>query len=188
VTFPETQPVIDTARLVLRPFRLEDAPTVRHLAGDRRVADTTLSIPHPYPEGAAEAWIATHGPRWRAGADAVYAITDRESGAVLGAIGLVVEPAHRRGELGYWIGAPYWGRGYATEAARAMVRLAFDVLGLHRVLARHFSRNPASGHVLRKIGLRHEGRQREHLLRWDRFEDVELYGILAADGDARGSG
>jgi RimJ/RimL family protein N-acetyltransferase len=80
--------------------------------------------------------------------------------------------------MGYWIGAPYWNRGYATEAARAVLRFAFDTVGLHRIYATHFTRNPASGRVMEKTGMQREGVWREHLMRGERFEDAVVYGIL----------
>jgi RimJ/RimL family protein N-acetyltransferase len=176
------QPPLATERLVLRPFAVEDAPTVQCLAGAREVADTTLTIPHPYPDGAAEAWIGAHAPAFAAGRLATYAVTDRAAGALLGAVGLQIEPGHALGELGYWIGVPYWGRGYATEAARALMRYGYARLGLHRIQARHFLRNPASGRVMEKLGMRREGVLRQSVRKWGRFEDVVLYARLAEDG------
>lgn len=182
---PRILPTIRTERLVLRPFELADAPRVQALAGDRAVAGTTLTLPHPYEDGMAEAWIATHAPDWEAGARMALAVTTEADG-VVGAIGLVLTPAHGHGEIGYWVGVPFWGRGIATEAARAVVAHAFGALGLHRVLGRCFARNAASGRVLRRAGMAYEGTLRQHLRRWDRFEDVEVYGILADEWRARG--
>ena len=139
------QPVLRTSRLILRPFVFEDALAVQLLAGAREVADTTLHIPHPYPSGAAEQWIATHSTAWDARTGVTYAVTDATNGVLLGATALTIAPAHARGELGYWIGVPYWNLGYCTEAARPVVDLGFRELGLHRVQARHLTRNPASG-------------------------------------------
>ena len=68
--------------------------------------------------------------------------------------------------------------GYATEAAREMLRYGFEDLGLHRIFATHFKHNPASGTILKKLGMQYEGCQREHLRKWDQFVDSELYGIL----------
>ena len=79
---------------------------------------------------------------------------------------------------------PYWRQGYATEAARAMVGHAFTATEMHRVMAQHVTRNPASGRVMQKIGMRYEGRLRDHVRRWDRYEDVEVYGILRDEWDA----
>jgi len=171
-------PTLTTERLALRAFVPRDAPAVHAHLLDRAVASTTAMIPHPYPEGAAEAWIATHDARHQAGEAVVLAITLREEGTLVGAIELAVEAAHRRGELGYWIGRAHWGRGYATEAAGALLRWGIHVRGLHRVHAAHLSRNPASGRVLRKIGMRHEGTLRGHLLKWDVLEDLEVWGVL----------
>jgi ribosomal-protein-alanine N-acetyltransferase len=177
------QPLLTTERLLLRPFQMDDAAAVQHLAGGWEVADTTLRIPHPYPDGAAEAWIAPHAYGFASGRLAVYAVTDREGDRLMGAIGLEIQPEHALAELGYWLGVSFWGRGYATEAACALLRFGFGTLRLNRIQGRHFVRNPASGHVLRKVGMRHEGMLRQALRKWDRFEDVELYARLADDAD-----
>jgi RimJ/RimL family protein N-acetyltransferase len=107
---------------------------VQRLAGDRAVASTALNIPHPYPDGLAESWIATHRPAWEVGDRATFAITTRDD-ELRGCIALKPTQRHRRGELGYRIGREYWGQGFATEAARAVVDFAFGVLALNRVQA-----------------------------------------------------
>jgi [ribosomal protein S5]-alanine N-acetyltransferase len=174
-------PRLKTERLLLRPFTLADAKDVQRLAGDRDIASTTASIPHPYDDGVAEQWIAMHQQRFEEGTWLNLAITCDPEGALVGALGLRFEPEHDRAELGYWIGKPYWGRGYATEAARALVQYGFDTLGLHRIYARHLTRNPASGRVLQKIGMTHEGHRRQHEKKWGICEDEELYGMLKND-------
>jgi RimJ/RimL family protein N-acetyltransferase len=176
-----TQPVLETARLRLRPFTLGDAADVQRLAGDRAVAENTLTVPHPYPDGAAEAWIGTHAEGWAAGRLVVYAVAEASAGALVGAVGLALTPAHAGAELGYWIGREAWGRGYATEAAGALCGHAFAALGVHRIQARHFVRNPASGRVMQKLGMRHEGVLRGAVRKWDRFEDLALYAVLAPE-------
>ena len=105
----------------------------------------------------------------------------RESDTLCGGVGLRIEGDHRRAEIGYWIGVPYWGNGYATEAAKAVVKCGFGTLGLHRIFASHFANNPASAKVLRKIGMRHEGNLRAHVLKWGEFLDLEMYGMVASD-------
>jgi [ribosomal protein S5]-alanine N-acetyltransferase len=171
-------PRIKTARLVLRPFTPADANDVQRLADDRDIASTTASIPLPYDDGVAAQWIATHHRRFEQETGLELAITHDPDGTLVGALGLRFELEHDRAELGYWIGKPYWGRGYATEAARALVQYGFDTLGLHRIYARHLTRNPASGRVLQKIGMTHEGHRRQHDKKWGIFEDEELYGML----------
>ena len=175
------QPTLRTARLLLRPFALDDASEVQRLAGAREVAATTLLIPHPYENGIAEQWIATLGPKWEQKESAVFANVIRETQQLCGAIGLKLDAVHATAEMGYWVGVPFWGRGYCTEAAREMVRFGFQQLGLNRIHAHHFARNPASGRVLQKLGMRHEGCLRQHVRRWGRFEDLECYGILRSE-------
>jgi [ribosomal protein S5]-alanine N-acetyltransferase len=97
---PTEQPTLLTERLRLRPFSLADAPEVQRLAGDRAIADTTLNVPHPYPDGAAEAWIETHAGGFAAGRQATFAITLRDGGALVGSIGLVIDARSGRAELG----------------------------------------------------------------------------------------
>jgi RimJ/RimL family protein N-acetyltransferase len=179
-------PRLATERLVLRPFTSADGPVVEELAGAREVADTTLAMPHPYPAGGGASWIATHAENWSRNNVLALAICDRRSHELLGAISLDLDEMHRHGEIGYWIGAKYWGNGYATEAARAMVDYAFTDLRLHRVQARHFVRNPASGRVLQKLGMKREGTHRDLYVRWEQFETVDVYAILESEwnGDA----
>jgi [ribosomal protein S5]-alanine N-acetyltransferase len=87
--------------------------------------------------------------------------------------------------IGAWVGKPNWRHGFATEAAVAVLRYGFKVLGLHRIYARHFKRNPASGRVLQKLGMTYEGCRRQHVMKWGVFEDMELYGILRTDDETR---
>jgi ribosomal-protein-alanine N-acetyltransferase len=171
-------PTIETKRLTLRAFTLNDAPEVQRLAGDRLIADTTLNIPHPYQDGMAQAWISQHQSQFDQGKGVTFAITQKAGGSLVGAIGLMTLDAGHQAELGYWIGRPYWNQGFCTEASEAVLRYAFSELGLVRVHCTHFSRNPASGRVIRKLGMQHEGSRRSHVKKWDKFEDVELYGIL----------
>jgi RimJ/RimL family protein N-acetyltransferase len=173
-------PELVTERLRLRPFNASDGFAVERLAGAREVADTTLSVPHPYPAGGGSAWIAMHASAWERREQLPLAICARAAPEeILGAIGLQLSMAHSHGEIGYWIGVDAWGHGYATEAARAVVAFAFMRLGLHRVQGRHFTRNAASGRIMQKIGMQFEGVHRDAFMRWGHFEDVAVYAILA---------
>lgn len=180
------RPLLQTERLLLRPFELADGPDVQRLAGDRAIADTTLNVPHPYEDGMAESWIATHQPRYEAGELCNFAIVLRGSEELIGAVGLVIVPRFEQAELGYWIGKAHWGKGYCTEAARAVLECGFTTLRLHRIHASHLPRNPASGRVMEKLGMRHEGLRRGHVKKWGVFEDIEQYGILRDEWGAVG--
>jgi [ribosomal protein S5]-alanine N-acetyltransferase len=174
------QPVVRSARLTLRPLTEADAETVQRLCSDREIAATTMHIPHPYPAGAAMEFIRSRADAYASAQAASWGMEMRGSG-IVGVIGLSLVPAHRNVELGYWVGRPFWGQGIATEAAIAMVRCAFERFDAVRVHAHHFSRNPASGRVLQRAGMRHEGTLRSHVLKWGVFEDLELYGILRSE-------
>jgi ribosomal-protein-alanine N-acetyltransferase len=167
-----------TRRLVIRPFDLSDADDIRRLAGEWEIADTTLNIAHPYEEGMAEDWIGTHREGFETGRLCNWALTLRDTGDLVGAIGLVITRRFDHAELGYWVGKPYWGQGYCTEAAEAVLDYGFIRLGLHRVHASHFGRNPASGRVMLKLGMKEEGVLRGHVKKWGKYEDLAVYGIL----------
>jgi len=166
--------ILETERLRLRSYNEADLAELIPLVGAREVAATTLRIPHPYTEQDARAFLLLAQEPARIW----LATTLRSDGRQIGGIGLTVDEQHQHAELGYWLGVAYWGQGYATEAAREMLRYGFEDLRLHRIFASHFKHNPASGRVLRKVGMRYEGCQREHVLKWDQFIDSELYGIL----------
>jgi ribosomal-protein-alanine N-acetyltransferase len=172
------RPTLQTERLILRPFELSDAADVQRLAGERAIADTTAVIPHPYEIHAAVEWIATHEQRFDANKNLDLAITLRSTDDLVGAIGLSIGKVSDRAEMGYWIAVPYWRQGYCTEAARALLRFAFTDLELNRVYAQYFARNPASGRIMEKLGMKREGFLRQHFKKWGRYEDIVLYGIL----------
>jgi RimJ/RimL family protein N-acetyltransferase len=174
---------LQTERLTLRAYALSDIPALVPLAGTREVAATTLRIPHPYSESDARDFMLTTQEGHLRGTGLHLAIVLRENGSLLGGVGLRIESEHGRAELGYWIGLPYWRNGYATEAARAVVNYGFAALGLHRIFACHFANNPASARVLRKIGMRHEGSLRGHMVKWGEFLDLEMYGMLASGAE-----
>lgn len=147
----QTIPVLETERLLLRPPRLEDAKALAMLANDRRVAENMLRIPHPYGLADAERFIA--------GANAddgerVFLIT--HSAAVLGSCGIAKLDGEQP-EIGYWLGVPFWGKGYATEAARALIDHAFGDLGYDHLLGGARVSNPASRRVLEKCGFQWTG-------------------------------
>ena len=165
--------------------RYTDAAVVQKLAGDRDVALQTMNIPYPYKDGLAEQWLSTLADQFVEGKQAAFAIVaranDKPEGEFIGAIGLMIEPDHERAELGYWVGKPYWGNGYCTEAVRAILAYGFEQLGLRRIQAWHFFRNVPSGRVMRKIGMTHEGHLRQHIKRGNEVHDVEVYGILRSE-------
>lgn len=173
---------LETERLFLRPLELGDIPQLVPLIGSPEVAATTLRIPHPYTEEHARQFIAGSA---ELSSKNHFGIFRKEDGQLLGGIGLRTEEDQQRAELGYWIGAPYWGKGYATESARAVVAYGFETLKFHRIYASHFQGNNVSGNVLRKLGMSHEGCQRGHILKAGKFLDSELFGLLRSDWESK---
>jgi RimJ/RimL family protein N-acetyltransferase len=174
------QVILRSERLVLRPLALADSPIVERLAGDRDVASTTRLIPHPYPPGMAEQWLATLPDLYQRAEAINWGIT-LDNGPILGTIRLVLNAADNHAEMGYWVGKPFWNNGYCTEAARAVVTYGFDVLSLERIFANYMARNPASGRVLAKLGMQQEGYLHRHRRKFGRYEDLIVCGITKAE-------
>ena len=168
---------IGTKRLRLRPFQTTDAEAVHRLAGSQDVAAGTF-LPHPMDRQAAQDWVTERLKDQAAGTGVTFAITLLENGELIGSIGMELMLVHEQGRLTYWLGRDYWNQGYGTEAVMALVEYGFNSLKLHRIYAPHFHTNPASGRVLQKVGMTHEGRLREHYLRFGQRVDVELYGMI----------
>ncbi len=169
---------ISTQRLLLRPFTEQDADRVAELAGNPQVQKTLLGLPFPYTRQHALDWIATHRENFESDIRYEMALALKENGLLIGCMGLICRPAHCRAELGYWIGQPYWGQGYATEAAAAIIRFGFEVKNLHRIDCTYFSNNPASGRVMQKCGMQYEGTRKDFFLKDGQFVDGIFYGLV----------
>lgn len=146
-------PVLLTERLVLRPPHDEDVADLARLANNRRVAEMLARMPHPYGEVEARAFVAMTRQKSRPGA--TYAVTLAETGAFVGCAGL--NATDRGLEMGYWIGEPHWKQGYATEAAHALVDLAFRVTAIPALHVSCRVINPASRRVIHKCGFQYAG-------------------------------
>jgi [ribosomal protein S5]-alanine N-acetyltransferase len=176
------QPTLTTERLILRPYSPADAKDLQALIGDRDVADTLATVPYPYLDGMAEAWITQQSKEYEAGKSVTFAITDKLQRLLMGTVSLsAISNEHQKAVIGYWIGKSYWHQGYCTEAAGAVLRYGFEVLGTNRIYATHMTRNLRSGRVMQKIGMKHEGHLRQDCFKWGKFEDVEMRAILRSD-------
>lgn len=148
-----------TRRLTLRPPRRADAVPLARLIGDWDVVKMLGQPPYPYEERHARAWIADIGLAMRNGREHAFVVelpSEPDAGPV-GVVGLQPRGTVGTRELGYWIGRPYWGLGYMTEAAGRVVRFGFEELALSRITSGHYVDNPASGRVLQKLGFRDAG-------------------------------
>ena len=169
---------VSCGSIVLRPFTLADAPRVTELCADAAIAEMTGAIPHPYTHAMAEEWIAALPHPTTLATDYDYAVVRREDDVLIGAVGLDARP-EATDNLGYWIGRPYWGRGHATDAATAMIALGFSCLDLIEMHASHLERNPASGRVMAKCGMREMRRE----VRAHRAGEPERFCLWSIDRD-----
>lgn len=170
--------MITTERLVLRLFQTSDAEAVAALCNNYQIYKNTLYLPYPYSLNDALSWMEHHYDNFMADKSYEFAVTDKDSGEVLGAIALSNHPRFNQGELAYWIGEPYWGNGYATEAAQSILQFAFEEKKLHKVFARYFASNAASGKVMEKIGMKKEGTLQDHVMKDGKYKDLVYYGIV----------
>jgi RimJ/RimL family protein N-acetyltransferase len=148
-------PVLETERLVLRAPRLADVKAIARLANDRRVAENTARIPHPYRVDDAEQFVAGANRQQGEATLAIVLKGDAPGGELIGICG--VESREGAAEIGYWIGVPHWGRGYATEAVRALIDHAFGEFEHEVLQAGARVSNPASRRVLEKCGFQWTG-------------------------------
>ncbi|TOD71907.1 GNAT family N-acetyltransferase [Vibrio parahaemolyticus] len=150
------QPTLTTERLVLRPFNIGDCQQVALLDGDKRIADMTANIPHPYELPMAQAWIDRHYPMYQQHQGVAYAITLRNTGELLGAVSLPrIEEGY--GTLGYWVGVPHWGKGYAFEASKALLEFARMHFELNGITVMHLVDNLRSKSVIQKLKIPYVG-------------------------------
>lgn len=176
--------ILKTERLLLRPHRKNDAPALEALADNWNVARMLGRMPHPYPPGSSLTWMAKHDEQRKARTHFEFAIFLGDT--LIGGAGLAKRDSDSEAyELGYWLGEPYWGMGYATEAAGAVVRFGFETLGLPQLVSGHFTDNPASGRVLQKLGFRYSGVVKRHCLARGQEVDMRVMTLSRAEWNER---
>lgn len=155
---------LTTDRLILRPWRAEDAAALHRLINDWEVVRSLAEVPYPYSRELAEEWVALSQVRIAEGSAYNLAITGTDDGTeiLVGGIGLRLDRPARVADLGYWVGRSYWGHGVASEAATRLVRWALAHLDIDRVTAGALTDNGGSIAVLRRAGLRHVGEAMKH--------------------------
>lgn len=180
--YDDQNKIIMTERLELRLFQEFDAAAVTKLCNNYNIYKNTLYLPYPYSLDDALSWMELHLENYIANKSYEFAITDKESGELYGAIALSNNLSFNNGEIAYWIGEEFWGNGYATEAAQAILQFAFNKKKYHKVFARYFYSNPASGRVLQKLNMNKEGVFIDHVRKENHYEDLIYYGIINSRG------
>jgi len=174
-------PSLETADLVLRKPVMKDAADIFRYASDEEVARYVLWEPHR-SIGETRRFVRDLRRRIHAGYPSSWAVALRSTGTVIGTVGFVSwSPVNRYAELGYSFSRSFWNRGYATQALQAVIDAVFRSLPVNRLEAQHDVRNPASGRVMQKCGLRQEGILRGRVLNKGEYVDTVLYAILRSD-------
>lgn len=171
------QPTLHGEAIYLRPFTMADADLVTHYCSHEAMHQNTSNIPKNYTIDVANWWLSKLPDEFQQNKSAVFAITEKTSDLLVGAIGLHFQQSHNKAEMGYWVGNPFWGKGYCSQAAQTIIRYGFEQLYLNKIYAHHMAHNPASGRVMQKAGMEYEGYLKEHLLRDGMYIDVVCYGI-----------
>lgn len=148
-TFPE----LHTPRLLLRKIQVDDIPLLVKYGNNRKISDYVLNIPYPYTEPEAVFRISYVHQGFKNGARYVFAIINKENNEFIGEAGLHLDSRDKVAQLGYWIGEPFWNKGFATEAVRAVVALGFNKLELDTIFATCHADNIASQKVLTHNGM-----------------------------------
>ena len=174
-------PDLMTPRLRLRRLTMRDAQDIYRYSRDPEVARHVLWDAYA-SVGEARAYLRYMLRRYRAHEPASWGIELMDTGAIIGTIGFMwIQSDNAAAEVGYSLGRDYWNRGLMTEALQAVIRFGFGQLNLNRIEAQHETTNPASGAVMQKCDMRHEGTLRQRLYNKGRYVDVELYAILRKD-------
>jgi [ribosomal protein S5]-alanine N-acetyltransferase len=145
-------PKLETERLILRQPETGDAEAIAKGLGDYQVAKNLAAIPHPYSLSDAEAAVAAAAEELAKGEGYSFAIVLKETGETAGGCALHLRDG--RYKLNFWLARPFWGQGFASEAAKKLVGFAFHALKAETVWASWFDDNPASGRVLSKLGFK----------------------------------
>jgi RimJ/RimL family protein N-acetyltransferase len=172
-------PTLSTARLVL------SLPTVSDLEGiifhdnsTSEIAENTINFPYPYEEKHAHFWLKMAEEGFAKKDAYIFVIREKENLKLIGAIGLHLDFANRKAEIGYWLGKSFWNKGYVSEALQKIVEFGFEELHLNKIYASHFPHNPASGKVLQKNGFEFEGILKQEVLKNGQFLDLHRYAIF----------
>lgn len=169
---------IYTDRLILRPFKIEDAKSVTKICNNIKLYENTLNLPHPYTMDDGIEWIKFLIEFKDEERLITLAITDKVSSELLGCISAEISKIHKHAEVGYWLGEEYWNKGIMTEALRALIDYLFNEIKLKRIFGQCIVSNKASGKVMEKAGMKYEGQFPNHLYKNGKFLDINNYGIV----------
>lgn len=174
IKFPE----IKTEKLILNQPEENDLGRIVRILNHPVYSKNTINIPFPYSENNARFWLELAKSGFENKTHYIFAIRLKENSQIIGGIDLGIDQRFNKAELGYWIDETYWNKGFASEAANAIIKFGFEDLKLKRIFATHFDFNPSSGKVLEKAGMKKEGVLKCHTMKNGVYQNHILYAIL----------
>ena len=172
-------PRLTTYRLLIDQLKTSDIPDIVSYAGNSKITDNTRTMPHPYYEEDAIAWINMSYQGFKRGDLFMFAMRFGDTHAFIGGIGLTIDEENNRAELGYWLAETFWNLGFTTEAVQAILKFGFEQLKLNKIYAVYLTSNKASGRVMLKNGMIKEAEFKDHdVKRGSTVEDNEYVSLI----------
>ncbi|CAN5921114.1 GNAT family protein [soil metagenome] len=165
--------MLTTHRLILSPLVISDAEQLQRLFRDPEMYTHNLNVPQPFDQAGAETWISNLPGEFK-----IFSIKRIDRNPLVGVTGLLVKEGGKMAEYGCWIAVPFRGKGYGSEASKALFRYGFKDLNLNRIYTYLLSQNTYSVKILKKLGMEYEGCLRQHVQHGDRPQDLHVYGLL----------
>ncbi len=165
----------ETHRLILDGLKESDAPLIAQYANNKKISIFTRTLPYPYYEKDALAWITIADKGFEDKDQFVFAMREKKTKQFIGGIGLTISLEHNRAELGYWLAEPYWNKGYTTEAVKELIKFGFEVLNLNKIIAVFIDDNAASGKVLEKSNMIKEAEMKDHDIKDGEYKTLIQY-------------
>lgn len=175
----QTFPTLFTERLILsQPTVSDTEDLVFQMNSTSEISENTLTLPYPYLKQHADFWFQMADYSFKKKEAFVFGIREKENQKLIGGIGLHLDVANNKAEVGYWLGKSFWNNGYATEALQRILKFGFEELLLHKIYASHFLHNPASGKVLEKNGFEFEAILKQEIFKNGAYLDLRRFSIL----------
>lgn len=174
-------PTLEANRIELSRLKASDIEAIVSYAQNEKIAANTLNLPHPYKEKDAIWWINSANQGFINQTQYTFAIRLKNTKEFIGGLGLRIDKAYNRGELGYWVAEEFWNKGYATESLKVLLNYGFNELELNKIYAVHLIENPSSGKVMSKNGMIQEGILKDHFKKDNEYKTVIQYRLTRAE-------
>ena len=175
----QTFPILSTTRLILsQPTVADTEDVILQMNSTSEISENTLTLPFPYHKQHADYWFQMAEFSFKKKEAFIFGIREKENLKLIGAVGLHLDVAHHKAEVGYWLGKSFWNNGYVSEALQAVIKFGFEELKLNKIYASHFHHNPASGKVLEKNGFVLEAELKQEILKNGKYLDLFRYALF----------